>query len=150
MNVYKQRVLNIAKACREARAAFFDMSIVISECGAPGCAWGNYAARGDLQSEFSVKFTDYRTSSTLHLPSGEHITFRDEPVLNHLGITISEALELFNTDGCGEAGRNPLKAAAYIKAFAERKWPEPTHTDAELVSALITRVTSGERIAEDA
>ena len=100
MNIYKQRLLNVARACRETPyPKRFTMQYVWTSDRLPGCAYGQYLARKDLW--------DVR-------PSTPHEHFNLSPI---------EATKLFGSAGCGNA-QTPEAAARYIERFAEAEWPE--------------------------
>lgn len=148
--VQEKRLLNVAKALRESRVPrMFDMSTYVHDdpspryneagevikneknfCGTPACALGHYAARTDLQRllKITVDKTDYGNYADM-VYFGDKTTnewgdtsagWNDEAVLEHFGITESEACELFDGDGCGNA-KTALQAAKYIERFVARK-----------------------------
>ncbi len=150
MNVYKQRILNIARALRESPNPHRFTMTAYSRCRTPACALGHYAFRADLQNKFYLGFGEGEgvMSDGRHcIQSG--LACNSRLIQGHFGINQAEAFRLFNTNGCGNAG-NAIAAADYLEKFAREKWPEPRRTDSDLVSDLMTRVTSGERIPEDA
>ena len=150
MNVYKQRVLNIARALRESPVPQdFTMSIEFHPYGTPACAWGHYVHRSDLQDTFKMTVPVCGYAQLVADPDRDCIVFYSPEVLHHFGISREEASVLFERyDGCGGA-TTPIEAAEYIEAFAAKKWPEPKRTDSELVSDLMAKVM-GERIPEEA
>lgn len=113
MKIKKRRLLNVAKACRESKhAADFTMERFGHVCGTPACALGNYAARRDLQDDFSLsKFGSLRERRHRH-----DIGINDEPVLKHFGITNDQSDQLFGQNGCGNA-MTAIQAAKYIERF---------------------------------
>lgn len=123
MNIYKTRLLNVAKALRESpNPQKFDMGKWGHFCGTPACALGHYAAREDLQSDFSLSFWQ----GNLEFPGNDH----NAAICEHFGINANEGMELFSFWGCGDAATT-LGAALYIEAFAERKWPIVTEPAAK-------------------
>jgi len=113
MNIYKQRLLNVARAAREILdAGLFSMS-AYTIGGQPRCLLAHYAARPDLQ--------DF-----VHIPDGIDRYVSDNSQINseprlfaHFRITESEFEALFSAKGCGGA-RTRTEAAAYIESFLER------------------------------
>ena len=133
MNIYKQRLLNCARACREANGKGFTMRTTSHVDGTPACALGQYAHRTDLQKSFK-----------LALRVG--IVFLKSTIEDHFGITPAESSLLFCAHGCDDA-KTPMEAAMYIERFAAHKWPEETTLDpafARLRSTLETH-----KIAEE-
>jgi len=126
MNVYAQRLLDVARSCRESkRPDMFDMhSEVHGSCGTPACAMGHYAARIDLQSLYTIarRYDGPFVMLVNGQPSG--CFWEENPTLGYFGITEEEGIELFYSNGCGEA-KTPNQAADYIERFVARKWPEP-------------------------
>lgn len=127
MNVYKQRVLNIARALRESpNPEAFDMSSVVdSACGTPYCAFGHYAARADLQDAFWVGRHSCEALGfvPMYRDTGRFVEFNGVNVQLHFGLSHDEINAMFGGgSGCGRA-RTALDAAKWLEAFAERKWP---------------------------
>jgi hypothetical protein len=104
----KARFKNLIKATKEADRDHFSMTRYANGCGTPACVLGNYASRRDLQKSF-----------TLH-EFVENIAFDDLRVLEHFGITESEARVLFSTQGCRGA-ITPEGAVAFLEEFLEYK-----------------------------
>lgn len=124
--MHADRLLNVAKALRESPSPDdFTMKAEVNVCGTPACAWGHYFFRTDLQSDFEpIRLGDGRVSSyALHKATGEECTFCSVPTLDHFGITIDQAHELFSITGCNDA-ETPTEAAEYIERFVAR------HTEA--------------------
>lgn len=118
MNVYRNRLLNVAKALRESRRPKrFDMSAYGRICGTPACALGHYAARRDLQRTFSLRFF----GSGLLINGEPTREYSHEVILAHFGLSAPEARELFSATGCQDA-QTPAEAADYIERFVQRKW----------------------------
>lgn len=150
MNIYAQRLLNVALATREAIDPF-SMQYFAHPCGTPSCALGNYAARTDLQQDFIIGRTELGTKSwggrpnewwPQHLESGDSDGVDSEVVCKYFGLTYIEVRELFAQHGCGGASNNKEKAASFIEAFVARKWPiDPavTKLESELVTQAPTR-----------
>lgn len=136
----KERLLNVAKALREAiHPEQFDMERHVHPCGTPACAFGHYAAREDLQDEFSINTTNDPTrcrSEGVHWrATGEGLFngYADRRVLRHFGITDRQAEELFGAasdfeeDSDDDFGgtharlarttKTPAEAADYIERF---------------------------------
>lgn len=117
----KERLLNVAKACRESRNPDqFSMARYVNTCGTPACAFGHYAARADLQDEFSINTEQnpkrWNDEGVHDKKTGEQIWYDSDEVLAHFDATEEELKVLFNTRGCGGA-RTPEQAAEYIERF---------------------------------
>jgi hypothetical protein len=158
MNIFKQRMLNVARALRESPAPDdFTMSTEFHDCGTPACAWGHYLLRRDLQNAFMASLESIDTegfysglySGYAHTSDGRirELVYSSLLVRAHFGIDFDETEEVFGPFGCNDA-QSAREAAEYIEWFAERKWPEPKRSDSELVADMMTRVM-GERIPED-
>jgi hypothetical protein len=97
----KERVLNIAKALRESpnpdRFAMYDYG----SCSTPMCAFGHYAHRTDLQSEF--KMSEYGPVTV----DDECIDHLDPQVLEHFDFASEEEANQFF--GCHIAAREAKK-----------------------------------------
>lgn len=105
----KERLLNVAKALREARnPEAFTMRTIAHPCGTPACALGHYAARPDLQDAFILT-----SEGTLVSTDGES-PFEME--LKHFEISAEQEYELFGAWGCADA-TTPIAAADYIERF---------------------------------
>ena len=112
MNIYKQRLLNAARAVRESPAPHrFNMDYYLHADGTPGCVIGHYCARTDLQDAYRTTFGGHIIATSLN----------DDP-LKHFGITGAEHNLLFSGRGCCGA-QTVEQAARYIEAFAEHKYP---------------------------
>lgn len=124
----KERLLNVAKACRETKY-LFTMDYHVHQCGTPACAFGNYAARTDLQDAFKLVDLEYFKSNNLYntiqafqgveTVDGMHVCYQDEIVREHFGISCTQAEQLFSSLGCGEAN-TAVEAAEFIEKFVER------------------------------
>lgn len=126
MKVFKQRLLNVARAVRESPApSRFDMGVELHPCGTPSCAWGHYIVRRDLQQEFiPIMDGPMRGCVTVGSDALQYNCF-GSAAQKHFGLSENEIRELFSPFGCGGAGNNLFKAVTYIEGFAERKWPTP-------------------------
>lgn len=113
----EERLLNVAKACRESKhPELFNMDNQIHACGTPACAFGHYCAREDLQQEFTIATRWSAFSIQTTSGSNKDVWWDDDCVLEHFGITRREANELFFAGGCGNA-KTPTEAAEYIERF---------------------------------
>jgi len=115
------RMKNVLRAVEEApKPEDFDMQrfgyITSKECGTPACAFGQYAFRRDLQITFTLNKEGGVLSSW-----GDPVSFYEE-VASHFGITGREIMNLFDTDGCNNAGEDRQQVIAYIKQFILDKW----------------------------
>lgn len=126
MNIFKQRLLNSAQALDDARPIFgwfdgFDMRDYGGLCGTPHCVLGHYAKRRDMQKDFRLGYTN---GWLLSKDTGTRLQWHDLVITDHFGISHQESFNLFSGVGCNDA-RNRDEAIAFIRAFAEAKWPEP-------------------------
>lgn len=145
--VQSKRLLNVARALREAHAAKkkFDMeklvfgheavvernddgTVVNPEadfCGTPACAIGHYAARTDLQRILKIIVTKENgvpTASVVRFGTQyDELDYYDEQVWrDHFGLEGPEEMEvLFGFDGCGGA-RTALQAAKFIERYVQK------------------------------
>lgn len=129
----KQRLLDVARACREApNPAGFTMERFANDCGTPACALGHYACRPDLQDKFSLRNMTVYGRPWLAF-EGNVSSYDRRGVLDWFGIDEDESEELFGVLGCGgteeedEDGepvdcpvKDPIAAALYIEAFVAR------------------------------
>jgi hypothetical protein len=124
MNVFKQRMLNVERSLLESPAPeSFTMGTFFHACRTPACAMGHYALREDLQDTFTMS-----QGGGLGTRAGDRRHRLDcdgHEIREHFGISQVEAIRLFAYDGCNRA-RTPQEAAAFIRRFAEDKWPETT------------------------
>ena len=117
----KERLLNVAKACRESpRPDKFTMQ-AFHLCGTPCCAFGHYAARRDLQQVFQLDTSKDGRCGIGKIRVGVWGATRDlkwvwDFYQSHFGITEDDAFLLFAAEGCGDA-RTPIEAAEYIERF---------------------------------
>jgi hypothetical protein len=126
-NIFAQRLLNVARATREALPQDFKMDRFAHSCGTPACAFGHYCARTDLQSAF--KLMNLKTLAgdryewyPVDRESEQPVGLLSLLMLIHFDISESQAMELFSTDGCGNA-RTPEAAASYFERFVAFRWP---------------------------
>lgn len=131
--IQRKRLLNVARALRESpKPEDFTMVGYANLCGTPACALGHYAARTDLQKVFrlvvSVYVANYDgnryTNPPLRLRARprvrDAIGYAHTEVLEHFGINVPAAEELFGSRGCNRA-QTAIEAAEYIERFvAER------------------------------
>lgn len=124
--IHKKRLLNVAKALRESKnpkafnmnSLIWDYLDALHPCGTPACALGHYAARTDLQHflkirGFTVRYLSGGNLDAYYLNSGG-----DRKLQNHFGLSGDEVIELFDSDGCGDA-KTPKAAAKYIEDFVK-------------------------------
>jgi hypothetical protein len=127
--LHAQRLLNVARACRESPFADkFTMRRHVTPCGTPACAFGNYAARPDLQSEYTIELTPSHDGQFYANEGvkwrGHPCTYDDQIVRDHFGLEYEEIEELFGELGCGKAKTN-IQAAEYIERFVAQRTPKP-------------------------
>jgi len=154
MNLHAERLLNVARALREAPVPeAFTMRYFGYSCGTPtpACAVGHYAARADLQDVFQLvpletdliaarlaaRLAVRDESGEWHLIGGGGQALRD--AISHFGIDYGEWDTLFDQQGCGNA-QTPEAAAEYIERFVAAKWPavvEVTEAGAERVAERV-------------
>jgi len=145
MNIYAQRLLNVARAIREGSE--FDMSSFAHTCGTPSCAMGHYAARDDLQDDFIIAKTSpgcHPEWWPMHLETGNSDGVDSKVLAEYFGLEAYEVCELFGIWGCDHARKDAAKAIAFIEAFVARKWPidsAVTKLESELVDAASIRET---------
>lgn len=143
-----KRLLNVARALREAHAAKkkFNMEKLVfgheSElrhnddgtafnpeadfCGTPACAIGHYAARTDLQRLIKIaifKEDGIPVANVVRFGTkDEELDYTDAQVWSdHFGLDDSYEMEtLFGFDGCDSA-KTALQAAKFIEQFVQKK-----------------------------
>lgn len=120
--IYRQRLLNVAKALRESpKPEAFDMEwFTYGEdqrfpCGTPMCALGHYGARSDLQDAFRV------VNGYLQVADKQLSQDRLVAAERHFGLTERQTEELFCYTGCGGA-TSVEEAATYIEGFVASKY----------------------------
>lgn len=128
MNVFKQRLLNVARSLRESAAPRKFTMMGYGHCGTPQCALGHYAYRRDLQDVFSLGRAEQGEDDPA-LVGGRYViqngvSCSSQAIREHFHLSQPQASELFSGSGCKRAS-TPIEAALYIEAFAERRWPEP-------------------------
>jgi hypothetical protein len=81
-------------------------------CGTPGCLLGGYAA---AHPETWV----LKRSEFVHamVPMRRDCTSIDQSAWIEFGLTSEESALLFDGDGCGDAGKDGHKAAAFARQF---------------------------------
>lgn len=115
----KERLLNVAKALRESkRPEKFTMRRYVNVCGTPACAFGHYAAREDLQDEFSINTKEdpcrFSDEGVHERHNGHQIMFDHEIVCEHFGSSYEELAVFFEYNGCGNA-KTAEAAAEFIE-----------------------------------
>ena len=126
-NLHRHRLLMVAKALREsAKPDDFDMCDVLNSCGTPGCAFGHYVYRTDLQDFVKPTLgtfvdTEREFWKPVYTDGGGYASFRSGRVREHFGLTAHEQGELFDGDGCGGA-ETANEAAHYIERFVAKKY----------------------------
>jgi hypothetical protein len=148
--VQSKRLLNVARALREAHAAkkAFDMERLVfghrnqvefdeeqgktvqtddaNFCGTPACALGHYAARTDLQRILKISIFKEKGAPAADVvyfgTKRKSVDYYDESIwADHFGLDDSyEMEELFGFAGCNEA-KTALQAAKYIERFVQKK-----------------------------
>ena len=93
----------------------FGMHEYFHWCGTPACVLGHYGSRRDLQ-----RLLKRHGDSLVYVKTGAGADYYDITVHEHFGISSSEALELFSSQGCGRA-KTPLQASKYIEKFVKSK-----------------------------
>jgi len=122
----KQNLRNLIRANRESTASLdMDFYEHTDQCGTAHCVLGNYIARTDLQSTFSI------VNGAIHVDNFPYtVEHGNDHVLDHFGITSWQGARMFspfNYDGDDEARKRivdecetPQEAADFIeKMFAE-------------------------------
>lgn len=110
-----ERLLNAARAVREGAADKFTMLEYTHPCGTPACVLGHYAARADLQQDFSLAPGPEGWYLVL-TSDGSRVHYDDYAVLEHFGVTHLQSAQLFSRSGCASA-KTSEAAAAYIEEF---------------------------------
>jgi hypothetical protein len=117
----KERLLNVAKAQRESKhPEHFTMHRYVNKCGTPACAFGHYAAREDLQDDFSINTEEdphrHFDEGVHDRHSGEPIMYDADSVSEHFEAPYEELVQFFEYDGCGGA-KTASEAAEFIERF---------------------------------
>lgn len=76
-------------------------------CDSPACMLGGYALEHRDTAVFDCVF---RCADVVH-----------EGLLKHFGITSEEYADLFGHTGCGNAGSDGRRAAAYVRRFVQER-----------------------------
>lgn len=148
--VQSKRLLNVARALREAHAAKkkFNMdkfvfgqasainygdrflvgqprNVEAESCGTPACALGHYASRTDLQRFVKIQYhkDDFgiKYAELAYFGSRDSgVDYCDSEFERHFGISLEETELLFSWDGCNGA-KTALAAAKYIERFVKQK-----------------------------
>jgi len=121
---YVNRMNNVVRALEKApNPDDFDMALygysTEDKCGSPACTLGHYAFRRDLQKTFLLQKDG---NLTLRNDNGLGAWVGDASP--HFGITFTEAIDLFDIDGCNDAGTDRKQAIKYIANFIKQKWGE--------------------------
>lgn len=130
----KERLLNVVRALHEdpdpenftmAREVWGGMRSRFGarpECGTPGCAFGHYAARRDLQDAFAIDrqgaFGASIREVTFGGEFGRGVYYCSDSVARHFGLSEGEIDDLFGPDGCGGA-KTSVDAADYIENWVK-------------------------------
>lgn len=94
-----KRLLNVAKATREAKPAEFHMEHYAHRCGAPACALGHYAARRDLQQKFVLRKSEYAFDRLVLFTKEEgEVSWAGRTFRDYFGIDGEEAAFLFGSE----------------------------------------------------
>lgn len=131
MTIEDERLLNVAKACRESTLPDddFDMETFAHTCGTPACAFGLYAARTDLQDQFRLGGPGPRVtlqSKDDEVPAGWSSIYQsDPPAQEHFGIDEAESEKLFGPPAavdcdCGYNGFDEHRLSEHDSGCAYR------------------------------
>jgi hypothetical protein len=117
----RTRLGRLITVLEDADPKVFSMAQFTHACGTPSCVLGHYASRRDIQRTFRLGDHDPIPCDRCGGPeiltnNGKPIGFDDPAVLDHFGITIDEAYELFDSDGCGRA-QTPKQAIRFLRKF---------------------------------
>lgn len=103
----EQRLLEMAELV-ESSITTYDQAMYRHACGTPACALGHYIAAHEHEWEW--EFGRPYLRGTLQRSTA-----------SYFGLTVGEMHELFDMDGCGNAGKDNKRAAAYLRDFVARK-----------------------------
>jgi len=121
--IYRHRLLMLEKALFEApHPEEFDMSLVIHDCGTPGCAFGHYVYRTDLQDAFAPQQVRGFWFPVFKGTDRAAVYFERE-VREHFGLSLDEQKGLFSSCGCAGA-KTAVDAAAFVAQFVDCKYPQ--------------------------
>lgn len=96
------------------RAKRYHQGVFQFRCGSPACALGHWAIAHPERWIFDndvPRLRAYPYRSAIYAASDD------------FAITLDQAVSIFSGDGCGEAGRNSKRAAAFIRAFVAERNP---------------------------
>lgn len=111
----------------------FNMRVFAHPCGTPACLLGNYAERHDLQGAFWIgKHKGGGQAWLFPFDSDWAIGVESSAVLEHFGITASDAVELFGEEGCDGATTRD-EAIEYVRGWLEQRIEDEAsaHDEAE-------------------
>jgi hypothetical protein len=117
-----RRLLKLARLIERRRA--YDQSRYAHDCGTPACAWGTAVVNTPRLMKLAASYMKERGHPKRMLEEGilwGANAFSNCNAMDEFAITYAEASELFGNDGCGNAGKNAKKAAAYIREFVKRR-----------------------------
>jgi hypothetical protein len=96
------------------RNADYDQRWFIQPCGTPGCLLGGYAAAHPERWEFLDGVIPV-------LKGGDSAEDYLDAVTSEFNLKSWEWTELFEREGCNNAGTDGKKAAAYVRKFVEER-----------------------------
>lgn len=108
----ERRLLETADLVENSR--FYNQSLYVWNCNTPACALGHYALAHPEDWKIyqeSLRFRECPDRPVHDVPAA----------WRYFGLTEGEWLELFDGNGCGNAGTDGKRAAAYLRAFVARK-----------------------------
>lgn len=100
----------------------YDQGVFASSCGTPACALGHWAAAHRRRWYFEDRWGISALIRPVLIRTEETGIAAAE---SEFQVSVREVLELFDTDGCGNA-RTAKQAARYIRRFVARKQKELT------------------------
>ena len=135
-----ERLLNVALACEDAAKndhlrEHFNMERFVhyNECGTPGCAFGNYAARRDLQRDYKIvkKVADEFAGSNVNVIEYNDTEGLGKSIGSHFDISRAQVEELFGVSGSGGSVNqfDPIGVALYIRKFVHQHGGPKTYSD---------------------